>query len=122
MKYTVTHIEDPARREQTLLRLWGVSNLHSAADPRHKYAWFYRDNPVGAATAFFLTEETEGVVGCCGLGMRKVWVDGTPLKAGLFADFAVAPSHRTAMPALILQRALCAGAREQFSLTYGFPN
>jgi hypothetical protein len=122
MKYTVTHIDDPVRREQTLISLWGVSDLHASVDPRHKYAWFYKDNPAGPAIAFFLDEETEGAVGCCGLGTRLVWIDGTPMPSGLFADFAVAPPHRTAMPALILQRALCAGARERFPLTYGFPN
>jgi|SRR5688572_272909 len=122
MKYTVTHIEDPVRREETLIRLWGASHLHAAEDPRHKYSWFYRDNPLGGATAFFLTEETQGVVGCCGLGTRLVWLDGASCRAGLFADFAVDPAHRTAMPALILQRALCAGAQQRFPLTYGFPN
>jgi N-acetylglutamate synthase-like GNAT family acetyltransferase len=122
MKYAITHIDDPVRREQTLLRLWANSNLHESADPHHKYAWFYRDNPAGAATAFFLSEEAEGVVGCCGLGTRLLWVDGAPQQVGLLADFAVDPSHRTTMPALILQRSLCAGARERFPLTYGFPN
>jgi hypothetical protein len=122
MKYTVTHIEDPARCEETLLKLWGGSQLHVSDDPRHKYSWFYRDNPVGPATAFFLTEEAEGVVGCCGLGTRRIWIDGTPNQAGLFADFAVEPAHRTAMPALVLQRALCSGAQQRFPLTYGFPN
>ena len=122
MKYTVTYIEDPVRREKTLLKLWNGSQLHVADDPRHKYTWFYQDNPVGPATAFFLTEEADGVVGCCGLGTRLIWIDGRPTPVGLFADFAVEPAHRTAMPALVLQRALCAGAQQRFPLTYGFPN
>jgi hypothetical protein len=122
MKYTVAHIEDPARQEETLLRLWSGSQLHTADDPRHKYAWFYRDNPVGPAIAFFLSEEAAGIVGCCGLGSRLVWIEGTPNRVGLFADFAVEPAHRTAMPALVLQRALCTGAQQRFPLTYGFPN
>jgi hypothetical protein len=122
MKYSVTHIEDPAAREATLLRLWSGSQLHAADDPRHKYSWFYRDNPIGPATAFFLNEETSGAVGCCGLGSRLVWIDGTAKPVGLFADFAVEPAHRTALPALILQRALYAAAQQRFPLTYGFPN
>jgi len=122
MKYSVTHIDDPARREEALLRLWSSSNLHASDDPRHKYAWFYLNNPAGAATAFFLHEESAGLVGCCGLGSRIVWVDGVPQTVGLFADFAVEPAHRTALPALMLQRALCSGAQQQFPLTYGFPN
>lgn len=122
MKYTVTHIDDPVRREQTLISLWRASDLHVSEDPSHKYGWFYRDNPAGQATAFFLVEESEGAVGCCGLGMRRVWIEGRPNLVGLFADFAVQPAHRTAMPALILQRALCTGAQQRFPLTYGFPN
>jgi hypothetical protein len=122
MKYSVTHIDDPAEREETLFRLWSGSQLHATDDPRHKYRWFYCDNPVGPATAYFLTEESSGAVGCCGLGSRLVWIDGSPKPVGLFADFAVEPAHRTAMPALILQRALCSGAQQRYPLTYGFPN
>ncbi len=126
MKYKITLIEDPVLREHTLVRLWTGNNLHAGRDPRAKYQWFYVDSPSGGATAFFLSHEnTPGgrdLVGCCGLGGRRLWVDGQRVEGGLFADFAVDAEHRTVMPALMLQRALCADARARFPLTYGFPN
>ena len=125
MAYSVTQIEDPILRERMLVKLWTSNDLHLRGDPHAKYAWFYQGAPGGTATAFFLQNgpgtSTEPV-GCCGLGSRQVWIDGVPTAAGLFADFAVDAAHRTLMPALTLQRALCSNARARFALTYGFPN
>lgn len=125
MSYSVTQIEDAALRERMLVKLWTNSELHQSGDPFSKFRWFYQEAPGGAATAFFLTDPSAAEsepIGCCGLGTREVWVDGRPVKAGLFADFAVEPRHRTLMPALTLQRALCGDARNRFPVTYGFPN
>jgi len=125
MAYSVTQIDDPELRERMLVKLWTSNDLHLRGDPHAKYSWFYQGAPGGTATAFFLQNGTGDAgepVGCCGLGSRQVWVDGAPVTAGLFADFAVDAAHRTLMPALTLQRALCTNARARFSLTYGFPN
>jgi hypothetical protein len=92
-------------------------------DPHDKVSWFYRDNPLGEAQAFLLeTSDGPGPVGCCGLGERTIFIDGQPLRGGLLADFAVDKEHRTVLPALILQRALSEYSREQYDLTYAFPN
>ncbi len=125
MAYSVTQIDDPVIRERMLVKLWTSNELHLRGDPHAKYSWFYQGAPGGSATAFFLENGSTGAsepVGCCGLGTRTLWVDGVPTTAGLFADFAVDAAHRTLMPALTLQRALCTSARARFPLTYGFPN
>ncbi|HET9314937.1 MAG TPA: hypothetical protein VFQ51_05080 [Vicinamibacteria bacterium] len=114
----------PADVEADLVALW-TANLHMGGDPRDKYRWFYLGNPLGAAQAFLVEASGPGdraVVGTCGLGARTLLHDGRRWRAGLLADFALEPAHRTVMPGLILQRALAASARERFDFTYAFPN
>ncbi len=123
MRYSVREAS-PADVEAELVALW-TANLHMGGDPRDKYRWFYVGNPLGAARAFLVEASGPGpsaIVGTCGLGARTLLQDGRPRRAGLLADFALAPAHRTVMPGLMLQRALAASAREQFDFTYAFPN
>ena len=125
MPYRVER-SDSATAEHTLVRLW-TDNLNMRADPRYKFEWFYRDTPLGAATAFLLhhapdDQPASEVVGTCGVGTRHVSVDGEILRSALFADFAVDKAHRTLMPALMLQRALCEYATSSFDMAYAFPN
>ena len=128
MAYRVTASVSPAADtpiEQTLVRLW-TDNLHMQGDPRHKYEWYYRNNPLGPATAFFLehvdAQGATSIVGSCGVGTRRIIVAGQPLSAALFADFTVDKAHRTVMPAMVLQRALCAQATASHDFAYAFPN
>ena len=84
-----------------------------------------RGGPRWGRDSVFLTDPSAAEsepIGCCGLGTRQVWIDGHPVQAGLFADFAVDAAHRTLMPALTLQKALCSDAQRRFPVTYGFPN
>lgn len=124
MSYRVEQ-SDSASAEQTLVRLW-TDNLQMRGNPRRKFEWYYRDNPLGPATAFLLhhapPDGTAQIVGSCGVGTRRVFAAGRPLTAALFADFTVDKAHRTLMPALILQRALCAYATTAHDLAYAFPN
>src|SRR5512132_2740704 len=115
---------DAREVESTLTRLW-AANLDMQGDPHDKYCWYYRDNPLGPGVAFLLDHvdgATEETVGSCGIGRRRVFVDGRPLTAALFADFTVDQPHRTVMPAMMLQRALCAYAVENCDFAYAFPN
>jgi hypothetical protein len=114
----------PPEVEAELVALW-TANLHMGGDPRDKYRWFYVGNPLGAARAFLVESSGQGetrVVGACGLGARTLIHRGRALKAGLLADFALDPAHRTVMPGVMLQRALAGHARAHFDLTYAFPN
>jgi hypothetical protein len=125
MPYAVRQASDVLLAAGDLVRLWS-QNLGMRGNPQDKFDWYYAGNPLGPAAAFFLDHEAPGlspeVVGCCGIGARTLFYEGTPVGAGLFADFAVQKAHRTVMPALMLQRALCDYARERFPVAYGFPN
>ena len=95
-------------------------------EPRDKFTWFYQNNPAGPATAFLLKHisptATGEVVGACGLGTRELMVGGERVTSGLMADFSVDGDHRTVMPALLLQRALCTDALQHYPCAYAFPN
>jgi hypothetical protein len=123
MAYRTRHTDDPAI-EDTLVRLWSA-NLQMRGNPHDKYRWYYRENPLGPAVAFLLDHVGEGreeTVGSCGVGRRRVFVDGQALTAALFADFTVDKPHRTLMPAMTLQRALCTYAVDNCDFAYAFPN
>lgn len=125
MSYHIERSDNPAVGD-TLVRLWH-DNLEMRGDPRNKFQWYYRDNPLGPASAFLLRHKTDdeaetAVVGSCGVGTRHVYVDGRKLTAALFADFTVDKGHRTLMPALMLQRALCEFATTSHDMAYAFPN
>jgi hypothetical protein len=123
MAYRV-HPGDPETVQTYVERLW-TRNLAMRVEPRHKFQWYYRDNPLGAATAFLLESAADGqaeVVGSCGIGPRRFWIQGQPLTAGLLADFTVEKAHRTVLPGLMLQRRVAEFAREAFDLTYAYPN
>jgi hypothetical protein len=124
MRYSARQV-DAVEAEGDLIRLW-TENLDASARASSKYRWFYRSNPVGAAVAFLLrAQDEEGgdhVVGCAGLGRRILYQGDQPLDAGLVADFAIDQAHRTALPALTLQRALCAYAVSRHPAFYAFPN
>jgi hypothetical protein len=110
--------------EADLTKLWRA-NLRMRGDVADKYQWFYRGNPLGHALAFLLdavTADGNVTVGCCGLGERLISVDGVTRRAGLLADFAVDHKHRTVMPAMMVQRAVCDYSHQHFELTYAFPN
>ncbi len=109
--------------ETALARLWGPI-LPTGWNPNRKFRWYYRDNPKGPGKMFLLAcgNGGENVVGCAGIANRMVYVNGTPLRAALLADLGVEREHRTAMPALALQRAVRSHCRSAYAFSYGFPN
>lgn len=112
---------DPETGREALLRLW-TANLKVRGDVAAKHRWAYLDGPVGPAQAFLLHNGEADPVGCAGITVRELWWRDQPVRAALFADFAIDRAHRTAMPALVLQRAVKRHTESSYALSYGFPN
>ena len=124
MAYRATLTPATAAHE-SLVGLW-TRNLHNISDAEAKFHWFYLNGPFGEAVAFLLRcdegPESDVAVGCAGLGVRHFSYGGQKLSAVLQADLAVDQRHRTALPALTLQRTLRRHAQASFDFCYGFPN
>ena len=97
------------------------SNLAVHGSVDEKLRWFYCDGPHGPGRALLLTT-SESTVGCAGVGVRRFLHHGYPMTVGLFADLAVDPRHRSAMPAVTLLRSMHELVEHSFDLGYGFPN
>ncbi|MBI4512020.1 MAG: hypothetical protein HY698_20480 [Deltaproteobacteria bacterium] len=125
MKYNVKYPRLPEAQEP-LAAIW-KANLTLECDPQEKFRWYYQDNPLGAGSAVLLecssdSGESMGFVGCGGIGNRQFFFHGRPLRVALLSDFAVNREHRTAFPALMLQRSARTYCRAHFDFSYGFPN
>lgn len=119
--YTV-HEADPARDRELILGLWR-GNLGQEARMRAKFDWFYLQCPDGAPLTLLLRHEESGAwVGVASAGPRRMLREGRPVLAGVLADLAVLPAHRSLWPALSLQMALMEAGAKRFELMYGFPN
>lgn len=113
-------LADVLEARAPLIRLWS-ENLHVRGDLDDKLQWLYRDAPSGPGEAFLLQTEDQ-VVGCAGLTTRELYHQGKSARAALLADFAIDKRHRSALPALTLQRAVKRHTDEAYDLSYGFPN
>lgn len=117
-----TQIGDCARDRERVLGIWhdnlGLPERHAA-----KYDWFYLGSPYGMPLLTLLRHEPSGTwIGTCAAGPRRMLWQGREIRAGVLVDMAVAAQHRTLGPALMMQFALIAAARQRFELIYGFPN
>jgi hypothetical protein len=103
------------------LAVWRMSGFGgSAAEHPGRYEWFYRSSLHQLAHINFL-EYGDEAIGFLGVGFRKWCVAGEPITAGVLVDFVVHPSHRTALPALMLQRHGRRRAKQNAQLLYGLP-
>jgi hypothetical protein len=96
-----------ASDRDTVAQLWQVSGLGSLSDEqqRARYDWFYLRNPQGDGEISFLRAgAAPDAVGFLGVGRRTWFFDGLASFAGVLVDFVVRLEHRTAAPALTLQR------------------
>lgn len=116
-----TLVTDVADAEASLVRLW-TENLPVRGDPAAKLRWFYLDAPSGRGEAFVLCDDAGDAVGCAGLATRELCFADRTVRAALLADFVIDRRHRSALPALILQRAVKAHTEGAYDLAYGFPN
>jgi hypothetical protein len=97
----------PGSDRDTVAHLWQVSGLGNLSDDQQKarYDWFYLRNPQGDGEISYLHVASEPqAVGFLGVGRREWSLDGQNTPAGVLVDFVVRPDHRTAVPALTLQR------------------
>ncbi len=113
---------DPLRDRDTVLSIWW-GNLGQTDRIAAKYDWCYLDSPFPAPVIKLLRDVPGNAwVGSCCAGKRRMIRGEQVLTAGVMADLAVVPAHRTLGPAMMLQQAIVTEAREQLDLLYGFPN
>jgi len=108
-----------------LIRLWSGNLESMGADAPAKLDWYYRSSPYGRGRAVVLRAHGgagDAVVGCQGIGFRRVRCDGRALRAALIADLAVERPHRGLFPALALVRRTREVAADAADFQYGFPN
>jgi hypothetical protein len=88
-----------------------------------KYDWFHRPGE-GDASLLALVDHvpTRSCVGTSAVGRRRILWKGREIRAGVMADMAISPQHRTLGPVLMLQAELLAAAQGRFDWLYGFPN
>jgi len=123
---------DVERDRQTTLHVWQIGGFAATAGgDEARYDWYYLKNPAGAGQLSLLRCDTaeavsttvnEDTVGSLGVCPRQMSLDGRPFLAGVLVDFVVSPLHRTALPALQLQRAARARAHETAAVLYGLPD
>jgi len=110
-----------SQAESPIASLWtGAFGEFSTA----RFAWIYRDNPAGASMVCFLVDTDTGQpVGSAATFPRVLSTSGASLLAGIAGDFMIAQNHRSAGPAMSLQRGLLAGSEQRsIRLVYGTPN
>ncbi len=127
MAYSATPMELGAHKD-ALIRLWS-ENL---GDPlireraAQRVTWLYERAPAGPAHTWLGVDDSggaEAIIGCGSCYPRDTWVDGVKRRGAILADFAVDRLHRTAGPAVVVQRAIAGGSGDSgIELLYGWPN
>ncbi len=120
MRYSVVRADVRKDRPQ-ILSIW---ERNFTDVPRERYTWFYENNPCGEALSWLVTDQkTNSVVGSTAVFPRSIKLGGKKALAGIAADFAVNPEHRSLSAALKLQKAAISECKENnLKLIYGFPN
>jgi hypothetical protein len=116
---------DLDRAAADMVRLWSGSLASTGVGGPAKLDWFYRSAPAGPGRAVVLLAaggDGTAVVGCLGIGFRRVYAGDRVLRAALLADLAVDPAHRTVLPALTLVRRGREVAAASSDFQYGSPN
>lgn len=120
-----TYAADPRTGRDVVLAVWREGGF-TAAGPGGdgaRYDWFYLRNPEGPAQVNLLESAEDGrPIGCLGVGPRRFVVRDRVVAGGMLVDFVVHPEHRTALPALTLQRAGRQRALESMQILYGLPD
>jgi hypothetical protein len=96
----------PADRDSDRQELMSIlhANLPDLPHAR-RFDWLYRANPDGAAWSWFVCEPSGRAVGVTSLFPRSVWLADKTAMCGQVGDFAIAASHRSLGPAVMLQKA-----------------
>jgi hypothetical protein len=121
--YEVKALDPYSAREQ-VLAVWREGGLGGNQAPEisvRRYDWFYLRNPQGAARLSLLFNGGTVPAGSLGIGCRGFHIGGERVLAGALVDFVVSPRHRSAFPALTLQRKGREHALQSMDLLYGLP-
>lgn len=118
-------LADPFADREQALAAWREGGLGGDQEPeisQQRYDWFYLRNPQGAARLSLLFNGEASLAGSLGIGCRDFYVGGERALAGALVDFVIAPRHRSAFPALTLQRKGREYALQSMDLLYGLPD
>lgn len=121
--YEVKPADPHAARDQ-VLGVWREGGLGGSQAPeisQQRYDWFYLRNPQGTARLSLLFTGGTCLVGSLGIGCRGFHIGGAGVLAGTLVDFVVSARHRSAFPALTLQRQGREHALRSMDLLYGLP-
>ncbi len=121
--YEVKPADPHAARDQVLV-VWREGGLDGSQAPeisQRRYDWFYLRNPQGMARLSLLFTGETSLVGSLGIGCRGFHIGGEEALAGALVDFVVSARHRSAFPALTLQRKGREHALRSMDLLYGLP-
>jgi hypothetical protein len=122
LQYSVT-VGELKRDKTEALAVWRDGGfLEHAAGDSARFDWFYQENPAGHGQLSLLHCDSGPPVGVLGTCPRQFAVNGRLILAGVLVDFVVHPAHRTALPALLLQKAARARAAESMAILYGLPD
>jgi hypothetical protein len=125
MSYRVEPLEPDKHREQ-LLELWATSMVEDriADCAPERYKWLYEGNPTGPTHTFVgMHVESDSVMGCASIVARRIAMGGRIASGGMLCDFAIDKKHRTAGPAIAIQRRIgkeSVGVGAEF--LFGYPN
>lgn len=112
--------------EDLAVHLWREGELGASdgAETSHaRYQWFYLRNPEGVARVNLLLHSAARTpIGFIGIGSRQLMLSEQKIAAGILVDFVVIPKHRSAFPALLLQRNARTSALEVMPILYGLPD
>lgn len=106
---------------ERVVRIWQEGGFIMGPGARARFDWLYLGNPAGVGHMNMLYSGGESI-GFLGVGPRRFSVDGADVSAGMLVDFVVRADHRTAVPALMLQRAGRQRATESMQFVYGLPD
>lgn len=113
-------------QEQVVVEVWrggGFGTVGGADADTARLRWFYLENPQGAAQVNLLAYGADKLpVGCLGVAPRRFLIDGATVTGGTLVDFVVDPKHRSAYPALTLQRSGRERALRVWEFVYGLPD
>jgi hypothetical protein len=115
---------DPYVDRGQVLDVWHEGGLGASQEPaisQQRYDWLYLLNPQGRARLSLLFTGEGSLAGSLGIGCRDFIIRGQRVLAGVLVDFVVSPRHRSAFPALTLQRKGREYALQSMDLLYGLP-
>jgi hypothetical protein len=101
MSISVRPVNLDRDRDELLAML--QTNLPALPHAR-RFEWLYRANPDGPAWSWFACQQ-DHVVGVTSVFPRSMWIGGQLKLCGQVGDFAIAATHRSLGPALMMQRA-----------------